>query len=631
MEVSRPPRPPRARRSPRGPAPPRRVGGQRVGGPRLPGIRPAALPARGEADWYRRSVFYEVLTRGFFDANDDGLGDLAGLRAKLDYLEWLGVDCLWLLPYYPSPMRDGGYDISDFFTVHPHLGTLDDLVAFLDDAHRRDIRVIADLVMNHTSDEHPWFVESSSSRTNPKADWYVWNDDDQRWPESRVVFVDVETSNWTWKVERQQYYWHRFYSHQPDLNFENPEVVEAMFRVMRFWLDLGLDGFRLDAVPYLFQRDGTTGENLPETHQLLRQLRKEIDAAYPDRVLLAEANQWPADLVDYFGDADECHMCFHFPLMPRLFMAVRREQRFPVTEILAQTPEIPASCQWAIFLRNHDELTLEKVTEEERDYMVAEYVRDPRMRRHMGIGRRLAPLLDGDRRLAELLNALLFSLPGSPVLYYGDELLMGDNVYLGDRDSVRTPMQWSPDRNGGFSRADFAQLYLPPLMDPVYGFSAVNVEAQQRSPSSFLHWTRSMIQTRKQFPVFGTGRFEVVACANPSILAYVRSPVEMVGSDEEAPPPRRGRHSRRHAGAALVESPVLCVHNLSRFTQPAALDLVRWAGRLPAELLGRVPFPPIGQQNYAVTLGPYGFYWFELLEPPPADGGQPATEEGGRL
>ena len=536
VTVSRPARSPRVRgvggRAGARPAAP--------AGPACPGSARRRCPAKGAADWYRRGVFYEVLTRGFFDSNDDGIGDLAGLRAKLDYLEWLGVDCLWLLPFYPSPMRDGGYDISDFFTVHPELGYLDDLVEFLDDAHRRGIRVIADLVMNHTSDQHPWFVESRSSRDNPKADWYVWNDDDQRWPEARVVFVDVETSNWTWDQTRQQYYWHRFYSHQPDLNYENPDVVEAMFGVVRFWLDLGLDGFRLDAVPYLFQRDGTTGENLPETHALLRQLRKEVDAAHPNRVLLAEANQWPADLVDYFGNGDECHMCFHFPLMPRLFMAVRREQRFPVTEILAQTPEIPENCQWAIFLRNHDELTLEKVTEEERDYMVAEYVKDPRMRRHMGIGRRLAPLLDGDRRLAELLHAILFSLPGSPVIYYGDEILMGDNVYLGDRDSVRTPMQWSPDRNGGFSRADFAQLYLPPLMDPVYGFEAVNVEAHRRNPSSHLHWLRNILQTRKQFPVFGTGTFDLVPCANPSILAYVQEPAARGGPAGAAPPGRAG-------------------------------------------------------------------------------------------
>jgi maltose alpha-D-glucosyltransferase/alpha-amylase len=611
MAESRPSRSHRARGAAGGQPSVRRGAGARSAGARLPGIRPTALPAKGAADWYRRGVFYEVLTRGFFDSNDDGIGDLAGLRAKLDYLEWLGVDCLWLLPFYPSPMRDGGYDISDFFTVHAELGFLDDLVEFLDDAHRRGIRVIADLVMNHTSDQHPWFIESRSSRDNPKADWYVWNDDDQRWPEARVVFVDVETSNWTWDQTRQQYYWHRFYSHQPDLNYENPEVVEAMFGVVRFWLDLGLDGFRLDAVPYLFQRDGTTGENLPETHALLRQLRKEVDAAHPDRVMLAEANQWPADLVDYFGNGDECHMCFHFPLMPRLFMAVRREQRFPVTEILAQTPEIPENCQWAIFLRNHDELTLEKVTEEERDYMVAEYVKDPRMRRHMGIGRRLAPLLDGDRRLAELLHAVLFSLPGSPVIYYGDEILMGDNVYLGDRDSVRTPMQWSPDRNGGFSRADFAQLYLPPLMDPVYGFEAVNVEAHRRNPSSHLHWLRNILQVRKQFPVFGTGAFDLVPCANPSILAYVRSPQPEA---DQTPRPRRTGRGRRGAGRSETgsDNPVLCVHNLSRFAQPAELDLARWANRNPVELLGRIPFPPVGNGTYSVTLGPYGFYWFEL-------------------
>ena len=362
--------------------------------------------------------------------------------------------------------------------------------------------------MNHTSDEHPWFIESRSSRNNDRADWYVWSDDDQRWPEARVVFVDVETSNWTWDPVRQQFFWHRFYSHQPDLNYDNPDVEAAMLGVVRHWLDLGLDGFRLDAVSYLYQRDGTTGESLPETHALLRRLRKEMDSAYPDAVLLAEANQWPADLVDYFGQGDECQMCFHFPLMPRLFMAVRREQRFPVTEILGQSPQIPPTCQWAIFLRNHDELSLEKVSEEERDYMVAEYAKDPRMQRNMGIGRRLAPLLDGDRGLAELLVALLLSLPGSPVLYYGDELLMGDNVYLGDRDSVRTPMQWSPDRNAGFSKGDFAQLYLPPLMDPVYGYQSVNVEAQQRSPSSFLHWIRRMLQVRKAYLQFGTGGFE---------------------------------------------------------------------------------------------------------------------------
>ena len=595
---------------------------------RLPGVRPAALPMAPEPGWYQRAVFYEVFTRGFFDANGDGIGDLPGLLERLDYLEWLGVDCLWLLPYYPSPLRDSGYDISDFFTVHRDLGTLDDLVAVLDSAHRRGIRVIADLVMNHTSDQHPWFVESRSSRTNAKADWYVWNDDDRRWPEARVVFVDVETSNWTWDAGRQQYYWHRFFSHQPDLNYDNPDVVAAMLEVVRFWLELGLDGFRLDAVSYLYQRDGTSGENLPETHALLRRLRAAVDAEFPGRVLLAEANQWPSDLVDYFGDGDECHMCFHFPLMPRLFTAVRREQRFPITEILAQTPDLPSGCQWAIFLRNHDELTLEKVSDEDRDYLVNEYARDPRMRRHMGIGRRLAPLLDGDRRLAELLSALIFSLPGSPVLYYGDELLMGDNVYLGDRDSVRTPMQWSPDRNGGFSRADFAQLYLPPLMDPVYGVQACNVEAQQRNPSSFLHWTRSMVHVRKLFPVFGTGTFDVVPCTNPAVLAYVRSPVaggseagvRAAGGSEAGVGTAGATTGGGGADVADRANPVLCVHNLSRLAQPAPLDLARWEGRTPVELLGRVPFPAVSGGAYEITLGPYGFFWLELL------GAQPAAE-----
>ena len=473
--------------------------------------------------WFQHAVFYEVLIRGYFDANNDGTGDLRGLREKFDYIEWLGIDCIWMLPFYPSPFRDGGYDISDFFNVHPDYGSIGDLVAFLEDAHRRGIRVVADLVMNHTSDEHPWFIESRSSRDNAKADWYVWNDDDQKWPDARVVFTDVERSNWTWDDTRQQYYWHRFYHHQPDLNYENPEVADTMIDLVRFWLDLGFDGFRLDAVPYLYQRDGTSGEHLPETHAFIKRVRKQIEADYPGRILLAEANGWPSDVADYFGDGDECHLCFHFPLMPRLFMAVRREQRYPITEILAQTPVINDACQWAIFLRNHDELTLEQVSEEERDYLIAEYAKDPRMKRHMGIGRRLAPLLDNDRRTAELLYALILSLPGSPVIYYGDELLMGDNIYLGDRDSVRTPMQWSPDRNGGFSKADFAQLYLPPLMDPVYGFSALNVEAQLRNQGSFLHWLRRMLTERRALPVMGVGEMEVLPCANPSVLAYVRS------------------------------------------------------------------------------------------------------------
>ncbi len=556
---------------------------------------PRQLPLPAPEDdplWFQRAVFYEVFIRGFFDGNNDGVGDIPGLIAKLDYLQWLGVDCLWLLPFYPSPLRDGGYDISDFYSVHPESGTVDDLRTLLDEAHARGIRVVADLVINHTSDQNPWFIESRQSRDNPKADWYVWNDDDQRWPEARVVFIDVERSNWAYDPVRNQYYWHRFYSHQPDLNYDNPEVADAMLNVMRYWLDLGLDGFRLDAVPFLFQKDGTAGENLPETHAFIKRVRAELDANYPGRILLAEANGWPADVADYFGNDDECHLCFNFPLMPRLFTAVRREQSYPITEILAQTPEAPPGGQWAIFLRNHDELTLEMVTEEERDYLFSEYAKDPRMKRHMGIGRRLAPLLDRDRRLSELLYYLLFTLPGSPVLYYGDEIQMGDNLYLGDRDSVRTPMQWTPDRNGGFSRADFAQLYLPPLMDPVYGFAGVNVEAQQRNTSSFLHWMRLILAVRREFPVLGTGKLEVVSSANPSVLAFVRS----------AP------HDPHHGPV----NPVLCVHNLSRLAQPAEIHVEQWAGRQPIELLGRVAFPLVGPDPYPITLAPYGSTCFEL-------------------
>ncbi len=535
--------------------------------------------------WYQRAVFYEVLTRGFYDSNHDGTGDLQGITEKLDYLKWLGVDCIWLLPFYQSPLRDGGYDIADFFTILPEYGDLADAVHLVEEAHRRGIRIIADLVMNHTSDQHPWFQESHQDRTNPRADWYVWNDDDLRWSEARIIFTDTERSNWSWDAHRGQYYWHRFFGHQPDLNYDNPEVQTAMLDVVKFWLDIGLDGFRLDAVPYLFERDGTNGENLPETHEYIKRLRKEVDATFQGKVLLAEANQWPADVVDYFGDGDECHMCFHFPLMPRMFMAIRREQRMPITEILAQTPDIPDGCQWGTFLRNHDELTLEMVTDEERDYMYNEYATDPRMRRNIGIGRRLAPLVDNDRRVAELLHAMLFSMPGSPVLYYGDEIGMGDNIYLGDRDGVRTPMQWSPDRNAGFSRADFARLYLPPLMDPVHGFQSVNVEAQMRDRSSMLYWMRRMLAVRKQHPVFGTGSFEVIPSENPSVLAFVRRQSSDI---------------------------VLCVYNLSRFAQPAELPLQRFDGKVPVELLGRVPFPKIGELPYFVTLGPYDTYWFEL-------------------
>jgi maltose alpha-D-glucosyltransferase/alpha-amylase len=571
--------------------------------------------ASSDVRWYQRAVFYEILVRGFYDLNNDGTGDIPGLIAKLDYLQWLGVDCIWLLPFYQSPLRDGGYDISDYWTVLPEYGQVADVAKLVDDAHERGIRVIADLVMNHTSDQHPWFIESRQDRTNPKADWYVWNDDDQRYKEARVIFVDTEKSNWAWDPQRGQYYWHRFFSHQPDLNYDNPEVASTMLDVVRYWLDIGLDGFRLDAVPYLFERDGTNCENLPETHAYLKRLRKEVDSLYPGKVLLAEANQWPEDVVQYFGSGDECHMCFHFPLMPRMFMAVRREQRYPITEILARTPSIPDGCGWGIFLRNHDELTLEMVTDEERDYMWSEYAKDPRMRRNIGIGRRLMSLVDNDRRVAELLHSLLFSLPGSPVLYYGDEIGMGDNIYLGDRDSVRTPMQWSPDRNAGFSRADFAQLYLPPLMDPVYGYQAVNVEAQMRDPSSLLHWMRRMLEVRAQYPVFGTGTMEVVSTDNPSVLAYVRSQVGAGSEAGEGGQAGEGSEVSQASGGrgASERAVVLCVANLSRFAQPAQLPLQRWAGMVPVELLGRVPFPPIGEEPYFVTLPPHGFFWFALV------------------
>jgi maltose alpha-D-glucosyltransferase/alpha-amylase len=535
--------------------------------------------------WFKHAVFYEIHIRGFFDGNDDGFGDFKGLNDKLDYLQWLGIDCIWLLPMYPSPLRDGGYDISDFFGIHPDYGTVEDFKAFVEAAHQRGMRVIADLVMNHTSSDHPWFQESRSSPDSPKRDWYVWSDTDERYADARIIFVDTESSNWTWDSVAGAYYWHRFFSHQPDLNYENPEVQEAMLNVLRFWLDLGLDGFRLDAVPYLYEREATSCENLPETHDYLKRVRAEIDARYPDRVLLAEANQWPEDVVHYFGAGDECHMAFHFPVMPRMFMALRREEAMPMLEILDRTPQIPDNCQWGLFLRNHDELTLEMVTDEERDYMYDEYAKDPRMKLNLGIRRRLAPLLDGGRDEIELMHAILFSLPGAPVLYYGDEIGMGDNVYLGDRDGVRTPMQWTGDRNGGFSRADFAQLYLPPLMDPVYGFQAVNVEAQLRTPASTLRWLHRFIALRKEHPVFGLGSYEALRPENPRIFAHVR----------------------RYA-----EDVVLCVHNLARSAQAVELDLAEFEGHVPEEMLGRSPFPRIGTLPYLLTLAPRGWFWFRL-------------------
>ncbi|MGE5636902.1 MAG: maltose alpha-D-glucosyltransferase [Nocardioidaceae bacterium] len=537
--------------------------------------------------WFKTAVFYEVYIRGFFDGNGDGSGDFRGLTEKLDYLQWLGVDCVWLLPMYDSPMRDGGYDISDFLKLHPDYGGVDDVRAFVDEAHQRGIRVIADLVMNHTSTDHPWFQEARSSPDSPKRHWYVWSNDPSRYPDARIIFVDSETSNWTWDERAGAYYWHRFFHHQPDLNYDEPEVREAMLDVIRFWLDLGLDGFRLDAVPYLFEREGTNCENLEETHDYLKHLRREVDEHYPDRVLLAEANQWPADVVAYFGDGDECHMAFHFPVMPRMFMALRREEAAPILEILGQTPVIPDNCQWGLFLRNHDELTLEMVTDEERDYMYAEYAKDPRMKLNLGIRRRLAPLLDNGRDEIELMHAILFSLPGSPVLYYGDEIGMGDNVYLGDRDGVRTPMQWTGDRNGGFSRADFAQLYAPPSMDPVYGFQAVNVEAELRTPTSFLRWLHRLTALRKEHPVFGLGSYDALPCENPRIFAHLRT---------------------------YEDDVVLCVHNLARSAQAAELDLRAYAGRIPVEMFGRTRFPRIGELPYLLTFAPRGFFWFRLVE-----------------
>ncbi|TDC22258.1 maltose alpha-D-glucosyltransferase [Streptomyces sp. 8K308] len=553
-----------------------------------------ARPAPVEPEWYRSAVFYELLVRGFYDSDGDGSGDLRGVTEKLDHLSWLGVDCIWLLPFFDSPLRDGGYDVSDYRSVLPEFGTINHFVELLDAAHARGMRVVTDMVMNHTSDQHAWFQASRRDPDGPYGDFYVWRDDDTGYPDARVIFVDTETSNWTYDPVRKQYYFHRFFSHQPDLNYDNPKVQDAMLDVLRFWLDLGIDGFRLDAVPYLFAREGTNCENLPPTHEFLRRVRRLVDTEYPGRVLLAEANQWPQDAVAYFGDPHtgeaECHMAFHFPLMPRLFMAVRRESRLPITEILARTPKIPPGAQWGIFLRNHDELTLEMVTDEERDYMYAEYAKDPRMRANVGIRRRLAPLLDNDRDQLELFTALLLSLPGSPILYYGDEIGMGDNIWLGDRDAVRTPMQWTPDRNAGFSGAAPGKLYLPPIMDTIYGYQSNNIEAQLAAPSSLLHWTRHMLHTRRRHPAFGLGDFREISVDNPSVLAFVR----------------------HHVRPDATEDVVICVNNLSRFPQPAELALQAFRGATPVELTGEVPFPTIGDEPYRLTLPGHGFYWFAV-------------------
>lgn len=559
-----------------------------------------------DPNWYQSAVFYELNVRGFHDTNGDGTGEIRGVIERLDYLQWLGVDCVWLLPFFPSPLKDGGYDVSDFFTVLPAFGVIEDIKDLIDGCHARGMRLIADMVMNHTSDTHPWFIESRSSRDNPKADWYVWNDDDQLYKDARVIFLDTETSNWEWDDQRQQYYWHRFFHHQPDLNYENPEVQEAMLGVMRFWMDLGLDGFRLDAVTYLVERDGTSCDNLPETHEFLKRVRGVVDAEYSDRVLLAEANLVPTELIDYFGDGDECHMCFHFPLMPRMFLAVRRADRTPITQAIEMTPEIPANCQWGLFLRNHDELTLEMVDEAERAFMHAEFAGDPRSIRNLGIARRLFPLINNDRSIAELLHALLFSLPGSPVLYYGDEIGMGDNVELADRDSVRTPMQWTPDRHGGFSMADTAELYLPPLIDPIYGYEARNVQDQFVDHTSFLHWMQRMIHLRREHPVFGTGDFAVVPCENLAIFAYLR---RSKGERSDTPPSRNDT--------------MLCVANLSDLDQHATLHIEGFAEVTPYDVITETAAAPIGAAHWDVQLPAYGFAWFDLTRSQRATTGLP--------
>ncbi len=543
--------------------------------------------------WYKDAVIYQLHIKSFFDANNDGIGDFAGLISKLDYIAELGVNTLWLLPFYPSPRRDDGYDIAEYKAVHPDYGSMADAKRFIAEAHKRGLRVITELVINHTSDQHPWFQRARHAKRGSKArDFYVWSDDEQKYDGTRIIFLDTEKSNWTWDPVAGQYFWHRFYSHQPDLNFDNPQVLKAVIDVMRYWLDIGVDGLRLDAIPYLIERDGTNNENLAETHVVLKAIRAEIDANYPDRMLLAEANQWPEDTRPYFGEGtgDECHMAFHFPLMPRMYMALAMEDRFPITDILRQTPEIPADCQWAIFLRNHDELTLEMVTDRERDYLWNYYAEDRRARINLGIRRRLAPLLQRDRRRIELLTSLLLSMPGTPTLYYGDELGMGDNIYLGDRDGVRTPMQWSPDRNGGFSRADPQRLVLPPVMDPLYGYQTVNVEAQAHDPHSLLNWNRRMLAVRKQQKAFGRGSMKTLTPSNRRILAYIREHTDANGNSET----------------------ILCVANVSRAAQAAELDLSQYVDRVPVEMLGGSAFPPIGQLPFLLTLAPYGFYWFVL-------------------
>ncbi len=546
----------------------------------------AMAVAPDATDWYKDAVVYQLHIKAFYDSNGDGIGDFRGLTQKLDYIKDLGVNTVWLLPFYPSPQRDDGYDVSDYHHVNPMYGTRADFQAFVREAHRRDLRVITELVVNHTSDQHAWFQAARRApKHSLKRNYYVWSDDPNKYDGTRIIFTDTEKSNWAWDEVAQAYYWHRFFSHQPDLNFDNPQVLKAIFRVMRFWLDMGVDGFRLDAIPYLVEREGTNNENLPETHAVLKKLRELVDAQYPDVLLLAEANQWPEDVREYFGDGDECHMAYHFPLMPRMYMAIAQEDRHPITEIMGQTPEIPEHCQWAIFLRNHDELTLEMVTSKERDYMYNMYAADKRARINLGIRRRLAPLLENDMGRIKLMNSLLLSMPGSPILYYGDEIGMGDNIFLGDRDGVRTPMQWRAERNAGFSTADPQRLYMQPIMDRLFGYEAVNVEAQSDTPSSLLNWMRRMLAVRKGSRSFGRGALEFLRPANRKILAYVRE-----NGDEI----------------------ILCVANLARSAQPVELDLARFKGRVPLELMGHTAFPPIGELPYLLTLTGHGFLWFRL-------------------
>lgn len=549
-----------------------------------------------EPMWFKDAIIYQLHVKSFFDSNNDGIGDFKGLIEKLDYIATLGVNTIWLLPFYPSPLRDDGYDIADYYGVHPDYGNIEDVQRFIQEAHSRGLRIITELVINHTSDQHPWFQRARKAPpASPERDFYVWSDTDEKYSGTRIIFLDTEQSNWSWDPEAKAYYWHRFYSHQPDLNFDNPTVLNAVLEVMNYWLDMGVDGLRLDAVPYLVEREGTNNENLPETHAVLKRIRAEVDEKFPGRLLLAEANQWPEDTQEYFGSGDECHMAFHFPLMPRMYMALAQEDRFPITDILRQTPVIPDNCQWAIFLRNHDELTLEMVTDKERDYLWDQYASESRARLNLGIRRRLAPLMQRDRRRIELLNSLLLTMPGTPIIYYGDELSMGDNIYLGDRDGVRTPMQWSPDRNGGFSKADPSRLMLPPIMDPLYGYNSINVEAQSRDSHSILNWTRLMLEVRQQYRAFGRGVLKMLYPANRRVLAYIREYTVPGAGD----------------GSGATET-ILCLANVSRSAQAVELDLAAYAGYVPLEMTGGSPFPPVGELPYLLTLPPYGFYWFLL-------------------